>query len=961
MKNTPRSLSDSLSLSLSRSLSRSVRVSVTLSLALSACAASSIFVGCGGPPPTTTASPTSTIAKPSDPALPASDDEAVPLVRLPSDVRPTGESLRLRIVPDEERFSGVVDIAVELSKARPTLWLHGRGLHATRVVVTHEGGAEQEARWEQKTETGVVAITPAKGGAPFAAGKAKLHIEYDAPFETSLKGLYRVKQTGRAYAFTQFEAIAARQAFPCFDEPGFKIPFSLTLVVPENAVAVANNPEASAPIASGGFKTVTFKTTPPLPSYLVAFAVGPLDVVDAPDVPPSAVRTRPLPLRGIAAKGRGAEMKYALAHTGEILATLEKYFGIEYPYEKLDILAVPDKGGAMENPGAITFREYLLLMDEKTAPIAQRRAFAGVMAHELAHMWFGDLVTMSWWDDTWLNEAFATWMGNKASDLWDPRNHAELGLLGGVQGAMGVDALVSARSIRQPVTTTHDIENAFDSITYQKGGGVLSMFERWLGAYAFQKGVRAYLAAHRFGNAGADDFLSALSEAASKDVKAPFHTFLDQPGVPFVETALECGAEGSARDGKEKKSTPPRLRLTQSRYLPVGSSGDPNRTWQIPICARYGVGEGGKEIKESCTLLTEREGTLTLDADSCPAWVLPNANGAGYFRFAMAPADLAALRKTNLAGLSTREKIAYGNGLRAAFNRATTPAKEIIVAEAPLAQDTHPEVANEPMGSVGLARDWLYGDPLHAKVEAYGRSLYDVAARRLGWEPTKGEDEDRTVLRQSMISFLAITGRDVGVRAEAKRRAHAYIGFKKDGAIHRDAVDANLAGLALAVAGEEADAAFFDAVLAHFTKTEDDALRGRLLGALGRARSPELAARARELAIDPRMRVTEVAQTLAAQLDAPETREAAWQWMKDHYDALVERMSHHHGGVQLIAMARVFCDESHAQDTETFFAKRIDGIDGGPRVLASTLEDVRLCAAKRKAQEPSVREMFGKR
>jgi alanyl aminopeptidase len=918
------------------------------------------LAACGGPPAPslTTASSPSSVAAPRDSAPLSTADQTPPLVRLPSDVRPTGESLRLRIVPDEDRFSGVADIAVELSTARPVVWIHGRGLHATRVSVTPEGKPEQDARWEQKTESGVVAITPTAGGAPFAAGKAKLHIEYDAPFETSLKGLYRVKQSGRAYAFTQFEAIAARQAFPCFDEPSFKIPFSLTLTVPESAVAVANNPEASPPAVSGGFKTVTFKTTPPLPSYLVAFAVGPLDVVDAPDVPASAVRKRPLPLRGITAKGRGPEMKYALAHTGEILATLEKYFGVEYPYDKLDILAVPDKGGAMENPGAITFREYLLLMDEKTAPIGQRRAFAGVMAHELAHMWFGDLVTMSWWDDTWLNEAFATWMGNKAADLWDPRTHAELGLLGGVQGAMGVDSLVSARAIRQPVTTSHDIENSFDSITYQKGGGVLSMFERWLGAYAFQKGVRTYLDLHRFGNAGADDFLSALSQAAGKDVKAAFHTFLDQPGVPFVETALECSAAGDGKSGSNGKPNAPRIRLTQSRYLPVGSAGDAAKTWQVPICARYGVGEGGKEIKESCTLLTEREGTLPLDTESCPTWVFPNANGAGYFRFAMAPADLAALRKTNLAGLSTREKIAYGNGLRAAFNRATTPAKEVIAAEAPLARDSHPEVAHEPMGFISMAHDWLYADPLRPKVEAYGRSLYDTTAKGLGWEPAKGEDEDRAVLRQSVMSFLATTARDASVRAEAKRRGHAYVGFKKDGAIHRDAVDANLAGLALAVAGEEADQAFFDALLAALAKTEDDALRGRLLTALGSAKSPELAARARELAIDPRLRVTEVGRTLAAQLDAPETREAAWRWMKDHYDALAERMSHHHGGVRLIAMARVFCDESHANDAETFFAKRVDGIEGGPRVLASTLEDVRLCAAKKKAQEPSLREMF---
>ena len=886
--------------------------------------------------PTASGSASSTASSIAD----APDHEPVPIVRLPADVRPTAESLELKIVASDERFSGTAEISLQVDRARRVLWLHGRGLHVTRATITPEGGAAVDAAWEQRHESGIASLTLARA---IPAGRAKVRIEYDAPLSSSLKGLYRAKQAGEAYVFTQFEAIAARTAFPCFDEPSFKIPFTLAIVVPTAHVAVANTKEAAPPTVDGASKRYTFAPTLPIPSYLVAFATGPLDIVPVADVAPNAVRKRPLALRGVSAKGRGPEMAYALSHTGEILTKLEEYFGIEYPYDKLDILAVPDKEGAMENPGAVTFREWLVLMNAQ-APIGQRRAFAGVMAHELAHMWFGDLVTMAWWDDTWLNESFATWMGHKAADLWDPKLKMDESLLGGVQGAMGADGLVSARAIRQPIASTHDIENAFDTITYQKGGGVLSMFERWLGPDVVRKGVHDYLEAHRFASATADDFLGALSTAAGKDVKAPFKTFLDQAGVPFVEVEVKCGGDT-------------KLHAKQSRFFPIGSTGDATRTWQIPICARFKV---GKETKEACGLLADREGDISLGTTTCPDWVFPNASAAGYFRFLLAPADLAKLRTSGLADLTTRERIAFGNSMRAAYNRATVPFADALAATAPLANDASPQVAGEPMHFVSAAREWFWGDAaLRGNVEAYGRALYAKAYRRLGWTPAKGEDDDAMRLRQSVISFLAFTARDAGVRAEAKKRGLAFLGAGDNA--HRDAVDANLSGIAVAVAGEEADAKLFDAMVAQLGATKDEELRGKLLWAIGSARDATLAARAREMALDPALRVNEVMTTLRAQLDSPLTRDVAWQWITSHYDALVARISAHHGGARLIGAAGYFCDEARATEIEAFFAKKVDGIEGGPRVLAGTLESIRLCVARRKAHEESARAVFAKK
>ena len=907
-----------------------------------------LLAACGAAPP---AAPATRLAPAPAPAPAAGLDEPVPTLRLPRDVRPVAEAIELHVDPDQARFSGAVDIDVVLDRPRALLWLHGKDLQISRAYVQPAGQAPVAATWQQRHESGVASLTLASA---VPAGKARVHVDFDAAFLHGQEGLYVAGESGRRYAFTQFEAIAARDAFPCFDEPAFKIPFTTTLVVPAGAQAVANTPEVSR-TPEGGSVRVAFAPTAPLPSYLVAFAVGPLDVVAAPDVPPNAVRSRPLPLRGMTAQGRGKEIAYALAHTGELVAELEKYTGIAYPWDKLDIIAVPGKGGAMENAGAITFGEPLLLMDEATASVSQRRRYAGVMAHELAHQWTGDLVTMQWWDDTWLNEAFATWLAPKIADAWDPKLHADVGALRGAEYAMTVDGLVSAREIRQPIASADDIENAFDAITYQKGGAVLAMFERWAGADAWQKGLHAYLEKHRFGNATADDFLDAENEATGKDVKTAFHTFLDQVGVPLVEVRTSC--EG----GKEQ------VHLAQSRYLPLGSTGDAHETWQVPVCVRA-EGRG-----QQCTLLVQAEQTMVLEgagadekakaragaaaAARCPGWIFPNADAAGYYRFALAPADLTALRRRGLPALSTREKIAYASSLRAAYARGATSFADALDASAPLAKEADPAVADEPMGYYEQARDWLYGDPLRPNVERAARRLYAPVGARLGWSARKGEDDETRTLRTAVVDFLALDARDPGVRAEAKRRGLAYI---RGGAVHPEAVDPNLAGIALAVVGEEADRATWDAMKALFAASVDETARGRLLYAMSVARDPTLAAAAREMTLDPSLRGTEVLTALRVQLRRPETRDAAWSWLREHYDAIVPRVSLHRRAAALISLGGVFCDDAKAKEVEAFFGPKARELDGGPRVLASTLETVQLCAAKRKVQEPSARKAFAK-
>lgn len=895
-------------------------------------------------------------APPSAPALPP---EAPPLGRLPPGVRPLHYTLVLEVAPGRERFAGTVEIAVQFDQPRSVVWMHADGLTARAASVRPEGGAPVGARLDQVDPSGVAALRLDR---PVGPGRAAIRIDYGGAFGGHAEGLYKVSRGGKSYAFTQFEATSARLAFPSFDEPAYRTPFDVSLFVPKGEAAIANTAEIERVSVTSDLDRVTFATTTPLPTYLVALAVGPLDVVAAPPVPPNAVRARPLPLRGVATAGRGPELAYALAGAAPLVAELERYFGVEYPFDKLDLIAVPDKRGAMENPGAITFGEWFLLVDGARAPVEQRRAFASIAAHEFAHLWFGDLITMPWWNDLWLKEASATWMAARASSAVFPELQEETGRLERVHEAMSTDGLVSARQVRQEIRDHHDIANAYDGITYQKGFGVISMFERWLGAPAYQKGLQQLLAARRFGLADADDYLSALSQASGRDVAGPFRSFLQQPGVPLVEASLSC-------EGK------PALRLKQSRYFPLGSAGEPDRRWQIPVCARYPTDKAGKEVKESCTLLTEREGALPLDAAACPAWVLPNADGAGYYRWSLPVGELRSLAGAAASRLGVRERMSLAENIDAGFRRGAIAAADALAVIAPLARDEHRLVAGAPMDLLRTARRWLSDDPARAAVEAYGQRLYADAYRELGWGPRpanakgapaggaprrgaaakeSGETASRQLHRQDVIEFLALTAQDPAVRKEAGARGRAYA---RGGVLHPEALDPNLAGVALAVAVQEGDGAFFDGLLALLEKTGDEVARRDLLRALGSARAPELAARARALAVDPRLRVNETMIPIQEQLAQPETQEDAWRWVKGNLDALIARLSARGAG-GLPSLAARFCDRAHADEASQLFGPRVHALEGGPRNLAGALESVNLCATLRHAQGASLRAFF---
>ncbi|MEM6962577.1 MAG: M1 family metallopeptidase, partial [Myxococcota bacterium] len=769
-------------------------------------------------------------------------EEQLPTGQLPRDVRPRSYALQLTIIPERDRFEGLAILEVELQRPRNLLWLHGKGLLVHSAQIQFDENEETiTAHYEQKTKDGVAALHLDR---MIPAGSAHIVIRYEAAFTEHLEGLYRVKSEGEDYAFTQFEAIHARTAFPCFDEPSFKVPFDVSIRTRSDLVALTNTPVIEERFIENGLKETAFARTQAMPTYLLAFAVGPLDVVEYSPIAPNSIRTRPVPLRGIAVKGKGTQLTYALERVAPMLRNLEQYFNIPYPYRKLDIVAVPDfRSGAMENVGLITFREEFLLM-QADSPQRQLRGYAHVMAHELAHQWFGNLVTMPWWDDLWLNEAFATWMGHRVVSELFPEYLADVGLLESVHRAMRSDSLVSARQIRQPIESNHDIRNAFDSITYRKGGGVLSMFESYLGEETFREGIRNYIRGYQFGNATASNLLSALNTAAGHDIASAFQTFLTQPGIPLLKTQVECGAQAF-------------LNVEQSRFLPAGSRGSHELQWKVPLCIRMSV---NGEIEKQCVELDSRESSIALTDGLCPDWVMPNADGAGYFRLAMAEEDLVAVQTTAWRHLTNREKLAIADSVVAGFDSGTIRFESLMEIFPSFVDEIRP-IAILPARVLRYIDEYLISAAARPALKRYGRSLYEPLYRQLGWEGGSTESGEKRLLRPQVLAFLAEIAQVREVRLEAKQRAHRFLGYPEHLGIQKEALDPNLITLALSIAVQDSGTDFFNAVVDAYFDSTDAMLRRQLLAAIGSTSHPDRASRALNLALDARLRVNEVLDT----------------------------------------------------------------------------------------------------
>ena len=932
-----------------------------------ALAANALATGPTGRPANTSASvPASPAAKKAKPARkptagtpPATASaEPAPPMRLSADVQPLAYSLALTIDPAQPQHSGTVQIDLQLRQPTRRLRLHAKDLQIQQVAL--DVGARRLAGQVRRLDADNIAL---QFGQTVPAGPARLTIGFTGRLQDKeVYGLFRQQEAGQWAAFTQFESTGARLAFPLFDEPGWKVPWTLALTVPQPLLAVANMPIASEEPAQPGWKTVRFAPTPPLPSYLLAFAVGDFEAVDAGTTGGPAPQASQTPMRIITPRGRSADAAYAASVTRPIVERLEAYFGLPHPYPKLDSLAIPltVNFGAMENAGLITYRSTRLLASPAAQTPQFQRNYVATAAHELAHQWFGNLVTPAWWDDIWLNESFASWLGDRITAELQPTWGWDTAVQQARQQAMRADRLLSARRIAEPVRNPDELAAVWDSITYQKGQVVLAMFEQWLGPARFQAGVQRYITRHAWGHATGHDFLAAL---AVEDPTLPeaLRSFTQQPGIPRIQADLLCS------DG------PPRLRLRQSRLLALGSAAaagtasgpaqagaasgpakapvasDPASAgmaslWQVPMLIRTPAGL-------SRLLLTTPEATLALPDATCPPWVQANAGGVGYYRVATTAQALAALLAQ--ADLPVAERLAGlddGLGLSEAGD---LPLADMLALAEVQAQHPDRRVVEQAMQVLSAARRLITpGDPsgqttpaaqtASAAYSAQWQRAVGSRARALGWRPLPTDSDDDRLLRSTLLPALAELGDDSALQTEARALTERWL-------TEPSSLDAALRAAVLASAALRGDAALFDALRAALAGSSDRSERRDLISALGHFKTPALAERARALLLDEAIDIREAQWPLLRPQSAdPAQFDGLLRFMQQHHADLVRRLGRDEPA-WLPEHLDQACGEDDARRIDAVFAPFAKQFQGAARVLAQTLESVRLCAAWRAA------------
>jgi alanyl aminopeptidase len=856
--------------------------------------------------------------------------EPVPTGKLPDDAKPLSYALDLKIDPQADRFDGHVRIKVKLAKPADHLWLHAREIDVTRVVVTDATGKSREAKLSVRDSSGVAEVA---FGASLPAQDIELAFDYSAPFNAKLQGVYKVKVGDDAYVTTQMEAISARYAFPSFDEPRFKTPFDITLTVPKDEVALANTLQTSAKeSADKKWKTLTFAQTKPLPTYLIALAVGPWDVVDGPVLAANSVRKNAVPLRGVGPRGTGPQLKWILEQTPQTVKYYEDYTNQPYPFDKLDLVGAPDfAAGAMENAGFIVYRDALLRIDAKSPARTYRSSF-NVNAHEIAHQWFGDLVTVPWWDDIWLNEAYATWAQGKATVALKPEYLGELSRLEGTLHAMGSDSQLSARKIRQPITSQDDIENAFDGITYQKGAAVLRMFEEWVGEDVYRNAMRDYLATHAFGSGNSNDLIATIARVSGKGetLARAMRSFLDQPGLPLVHAELKC---------KEGKGS---IELSQSRYLPYGVLSNDSLQWQVPVCAR--IGRDGRSSSQ-CFLLDRPKREFALEG-GCAQWTMPNAGAAGYYRFTLDKSDFSAL-KSQIATLAPAEQLIYADAISSAFEQGTIGPEVVLDAMPTLALSDMPQIAAALFGSFDWIREHLATAASRPALDAYAAKLYAPRLKELGLHKRPGDSDATSRLRVDLISFLALTVRDKALRAQLNTEGRVALGLDGGDKVDLGKLDPDVRANALKVTVQDSGESAYKAVQEELKTNHQTQLRYELLAALGATHDAKLAEDARNYGLTPAVAVGEIPYLFRAQVGEEENRAGFWTWLKSHFDTLRGRLpdSYQASAVGYAGVGR--CDKADGEEVRQWFAPHIKDVIGGERQLAQTLEAVGTCGALR--------------
>jgi puromycin-sensitive aminopeptidase len=833
-------------------------------------------------------------------------DPAANPYRLPRTVLPRRYDLTLEPDLEAATFAGHETIAVEVLTETSEVVLNAVEIEIDEATAEIQAGGAPggeplvaKVALDEESERATLAFER-----PLAVGRATLRLQFRGALNDRLRGFYRstfVDDQGveRVLAVTQMEATDARRAFPCWDEPDAKAVFGVTLVVPDDLLAISNAAELErTPVgetAGGGTKVaVRFADTMPMSTYLVAFVVGPLVATDPVDVDGK-------PLRVVCPIGKEHLAGYALEVGAFALRFLSDWFGIVYPGDKLDLVAIPDFAfGAMENLGCVTFRERYVLVDPETSTQAELQAVVDVIGHEIAHMWFGDLVTMKWWNGIWLNEAFATFMEMTCTDAFRPdwQRWVDFGL--SRSAAFDTDALETTRPIEYPVVSPADADGMFDVLTYEKGASVVRMLEQHLGPDGFRAGIRRYMARHQYGNTETSDLWDALEAETGEPVRRIAESWIFHGGFP------EVGVEA----GSGETST---LRLSQRRfrYAPGDGAEDADRTegpgpWSVPLAV------------ESCSDATATLDRVLLGAEPLeierPAgtsWVNANAGAHGFYRVRYDESLLGALLD-HLGELTPLERYTLVDDAWALVLAAVTPAASFVESVENFVDESDRSVWERIVGGLGQL-DRLVDDDAAPRLHTRVATLVGPARARLGPDVDPETDDDRTrSLRGLLLQTAALLGDDAAARDRSAELLDTYLADPRG-------VDPSLAAAALVVSATFGDEALHDRLVERFRASDNPQDRERLLLALSRFRKPSCFRRTLDLALSGAVRTQDAPYLLREALTNRDNGAAAFDFITEHWPEITERFPAN-SIPRLLSGIRAVRDRAPAERAEAFVA-----------------------------------------
>ena len=822
--------------------------------------------------------------------------------RLPLDVRPVRYGAHLAPDLEKRTFEGRMELEVRLEKPRREIFLHAVGLEVSRVRARPSVRAQVSADAESETVT-------LQFAEELPAGAHVLDIAWSGRFSPGLRGLYRAGPL----AVTQFEAADARRLFPCFDEPLFKARWAIQLIgVPEGAVALGNGPIVKDQKEPDGGRTVQFAETPPLSSYLIAVCIGPMA-----SSPPESIR-------GYQVRTWAVPQKVQLTAFGQQVATsvlplLEDYFGQPYAYGKVDQVGVPDfEAGAMENAGCITYREVALLLDPKTAPLNVQKRVAEVITHELSHQWFGNLVTMVWWDDLWLNEAFATWMAYKIVDQWRPEWRVWMDFEVGKGSALHLDAMKSSHPIRAEIRNAEEAGESFDAITYEKGGAILRMIEGYLGSDGFRDGIRLYMKKHREKNATADDLWGALAEASGQPILELANGWIRQTGYPLVTISEHQG----------------KLKLEQKRFFSDPQASPEPTRWLVPVVLRLGDKEQRVLLGQASEVI---EPAYAFD------WVLGNAGARGFYRTAYDSVLLEKLIRA-LPDLRPEERMLLVSDQWALVRAGAVKIDAFLQLLAGLKAEEDHVVLDEVVGRLSYLEHRSVSDADRPAFHQWLRSLFAGAGADLGWQSQQGESDERRLRRSAVQRALALVARDpASIQAAVEQ-------FERYAAKHP--VDPNLLDIVVAAAARTADKKRFEDLKQRAKDELDPAAKRRYLHSLAMVEKPELVQTTVDLALSETVQMQDFPSYLGTLLANRATREAAWKLMQTRWDDVRKKGESPMLLRRLVEALGSLPERHHLQQVEQFLQDH--ELTSAKQAVAQTLERLRMDVALRERLVPEL-------